>query len=175
MIALEEKNIAKGRTLESYGEVLPNVSLNGNYTRQDSDGTDYNGSHVQTTQRNVYSGAVSAKQPLYKGGLGKAALRASQYYDVLTNENIRNVVQNTLYRVTKSYYEVLLVTQQLNVTRTYAELAEAHLKDVRIKRKFGTASDFNVLRSQVELSNARAEMISFQNSLKLHIKLRCAG
>ena len=166
-IALEEKNIAKGRTLESYGEVLPNVSLNGNYTRQDSDGTDYNGSHVQTTQRNIYSGAVSVKQPLYKGGLGKAALRASQYYDVLTDENIRNVVQNTIYRVTKAYYDVLLVTQQLNVTRTYAELAEAHLKDVLIKRKFGTASDFNVLRSQVELSNARAEIISFQNSLKL--------
>jgi outer membrane protein len=166
-VVQEEKNIARGRTLESYGEVLPNVMLNGNYTRLNADGTDYNGSYVQVTQRNQYEGSVSVTQPLYKGGLGQAALRASQYYDALTDENIRNAYQGTIYSAAKAYYEVLLVREQLNVTKTYATLADAHLKDVKIKRRFGTASDFNVLRSQVELSNARAEMIAFQNRLKL--------
>lgn len=167
LVALEEKNVAQGRTMESYGEVLPNVSLNGKYTRTDADGTDYNGTYIQVTQQDHYTGSVSVKQPLYKGGLGKAALRASQYYDALTDENIRDAMQSTMYQTTRAYYEVLLVQEQLQVTKTYAALAEAHLKDVQIKRKFGTASDFNVLRSQVELSNARAEMISFQNRLKI--------
>ncbi len=166
-VALQEKNIAKGRTLESYGEVLPNISLNGSYTRQDADGTNYDGSYVQTTQRDKYAGSISVRQPLYKGGLAQAALRASQYYDALTDENIRNTFQSTIFRTARAYYDVLLIREQLNVTKTYAALAEAHLKDVKTKRTFGTASDFNVLRSQVELSNARAEMISFQNELKL--------
>ena len=60
---------------------------------------------------------------------------------------------------------MLLAGEQLGVTKVYAELAEAHLRDVQTKRTYGTASDFNVLRSQVELSNARSEMIRYNNEL----------
>ena len=109
------------------------------------------------------------KQPVFRGGAATAALRASRYYDILTDENIREAAQTTIYETVKAYYAVLLTQEQYLVTKTYADLAKAHLKNVKIKQKFGTASDFNVLRSQVELSNARAEMISYQNRLHLTI------
>jgi len=161
---LEEKNVAAGRILESYGGVLPNLSLNGKYTRKDSDKDAYKGQSYKG-QLDNYSGTLSVKQPVFRGGAATAALRASRYYDILTDENIREAVQSTIHETVKAYYEVLLTQEQYRVTKTYAELAEAHLKDVKIKQKFGTASDFNVLRSQVEFSNTRAIMINFQNKL----------
>ncbi len=161
---LEEKNVAKGRIFESYGGVLPNLSLNGKYTRKNSDSKEYNGQSYKG-QLDNYSGSLSVKQPVFRGGAATAALRASRYYDILTDENIREAGQSTVHETVKAYYGVSLIQEQYRVTKTYANLAEAHLKDVKIKQKFGTASDFNVLRSQVELSNARAEMISYQNKL----------
>jgi outer membrane protein len=160
---LEEKDIAKGRILEAYGGVLPNVTLNGTYTRQDKNSKEIEGSTYPLGQRDNYEGTLQLTQPLYRGGAATAALRASRLYDALTDENVKGAVQKTIYETIKAYRQTQLVREQLKVTKTYAELAEAHLKDVKVKRKFGTASDFNVLRSQVELSNARAEMISFQN------------
>jgi len=161
---LEEKGIAEGRILEAYGGVLPHVAINGTYTRQDRDSRDVDGTRYPLGQEDNYEGTLSIIQPLYRGGAATAALRASKIYDALTDETVRGAVQKTLYQTIKAYRRTQLVREQLEVTKTYAELAEAHLKDVRIKKKFGTASDFNVLRSQVELSNARAEQISFQNT-----------
>ncbi len=160
---VEEKNVAKGRILEAYGGVLPNVTLNGNYTRQDRDSKKVEGTTYPLGQKNNYEGTLSVTQPLYRGGAATAALRASRFYDALTDENVRGAVQKTIYETIRAYRQTQLVREQLKVTTADVALAEAHLKDVMVKRKFGTASDFNVLRSQVDLSNAQAEMISFQN------------
>lgn len=70
-----------------------------------------------------------------------------------------------MYDATGAYYAVLLVQQQIKVAENALKLAETLLRDVETKRKFGVASDFNVLRSQVEVSNARAQAIVFRNRL----------
>jgi len=160
---VEEKNVAKGRILEAYGGVLPNVTLNGNYTRKDRDSKKVEGTTYPLGQKDNYEGALSVTQPLYRGGAATAALRASRFYDALTDETVRGAVQKTIYETIRAYRQTQLVREQLKVTTADVALAEAHLKDVTVKRRFGTASDFNVLRSQVDLSNAQAEMISFQN------------
>jgi len=160
---MEEKNIAKGRILEAYGGVLPNVTLNGNYTRQNRDSRKVEGITYPLGQKNNYEGSLSIVQPLYHGGAAAAALRASRLYDALTDETVRGTVQKTMYETIRAYRQTQLVREQLKVTRADVALAEAHLKDVTVKRRFGAASDFNVLRSQVDLSNAQAEMLSFQN------------
>ncbi len=163
-VVLEENNVAKGRIIEAYQGVLPTVSINGSYTRQDKDSETYEGTAYPLGQKNNYAGTLSVTQPLYSGA-ASAALKASRYYDALANEQVRLAVQNTIFSTIQSYYKVLLAHEQLGVTKVYAELAESHLKDVQTKRKYGTASDFNVLRSQVELSNARSDMIRYQNDL----------
>jgi len=164
-IAMEEKNVSKGLILESYGEVFPTVSLTGRYTHANTDNVDIDGTKKEIGQHDNYTGGLSVTQPIFRGGAATAALRASKYYDVLVDENVRSAVQNTIYKTIRDYYQVSLTQEQHGVTQTYADLAEAHLKDVQMKRKFGVASDFNVLRSQVELSNARAELISYKNKL----------
>ena len=163
-VVLEEHNVAKGRIIEAYQGVLPNVAFGGSYTRQDKDSETYGGTTHQLGQENNYAGTVSVTQPLYSGA-ASAALRASRYYDALANEQVRLAEQNTIFSTIQSYDQVLLAREQFGVTKVYAELAESHLRDVQTKRKYGTASDFNVLRSQVELSNARSDMIRYQNDL----------
>ena len=161
---LEEKNVAQGRILEAYGGVLPHVSVGGTYTRKDRDQKEIEGTVYDVGPRDSYAATLTVTQPLFHGGASTAALRASRLYETLTDESVREAVQGTIYAAMTAYRRAQLVKEQLEVTKTFVALAEAHLADVEIKRRFGTASDFNVLRSKVELSNARAEMISYQNN-----------
>lgn len=167
-VALEEKNIAKGRIWEAYGEALPQISLTGSYTRLDQVlSLEFEGIKINLGFFNNYSTTLSVTQPIYRGGRASAALRASKLYKLLVDENIRTLVMATVYETVRAYYQVLLAQEQFKVTENYVKLAEAHLKDVETKRKYGVASNFNVLRSQVELSNASAQKIGFQNQLQV--------
>src|SRR4030042_4213047 len=76
-IGLEEKNIAKGRTWEAYGEALPTVTMNGSYTRMDEVlSFEFDGMKVDLGFLNNYSTTLNVTQPLYRGGRTGAALRA---------------------------------------------------------------------------------------------------
>lgn len=166
--ALEEKNIARGRIWEAYGEALPLISLTGSYTRLDQVASlEFEGIKINLGFFNNYTTTLSVVQPIYRGGRASAALRASRLYKSLVDENLRALMTGTIFETVRAYYQVLLAQEQLKVTENYVKLAEAHLKDVETKRKYGVASDFNVLRSQVELSNARAQKIGFQNQLQV--------
>ncbi|OGF63634.1 MAG: hypothetical protein A2Y62_01950 [Candidatus Fischerbacteria bacterium RBG_13_37_8] len=167
-IGLEEKNIAKGRTWEAYGEALPTVTMNGSYTRMDEVlSFEFDGMKVDLGFLNNYSTTLNVTQPLYRGGRTGAALRASKLYKALVDANIRSLVIGTLFETEKAYYDTLLAQEQFKVTEKYVKLAEAHAKDVETKRKYGVASNFNVLRSQVELSNARAQMINYRHHFQI--------
>ncbi len=163
--ALTAEELAYGQTLEAYQGVLPNINLQAQYRRQDTDVRYYGGQANPLGQLDNRTATLNVIQPLFKGGAGLAGLKAAHYYESLVDEQTRLTLQQTIFTTMQGYYQVLLAQEQVKVTTTYTELAEAHLKDVKIKRQFGAASDFNVLRSEVELSNARSSLISYQNQL----------
>ncbi len=176
--ALEGKNIAKGRIWEAYGEALPQISLNATYTRLDEvTSFEFNGIKVELGFINNYSAMLNVIQPIYRGGRTGAAIRASKLYKLLIDNEIKQTIIQTMYETMKAYYDALLLQEQVKVTENYVNLAEAHMKDVEIKRKYGVASDFNVLRSKVELSNAKAQYINYkhQNELAMINLLKTIG
>ena len=160
---LQEHHIAQGRIFEAYEGVLPTVSAKGSYNLNDSGPTKtWEGFDYPIGQKETYTATLSVVQPLFSGA-ALAGLKASRYYDALAREQVNLAVQQAVFATIQSYLQVLLAREQVGVTRIYVNLAESHLKDVQTRRKFGTASDFNVLRSQVELSGAKSEMIRYTN------------
>jgi len=168
--AREDREIARGRRKEALSEVLPKVSLDGTYTRLDQDFTvDFDGpggeAPVNFTFLDNYAADLRVEQPLFRAGRGVAAIRASQYYDLYTSETLRGAVQATIYEATQAYYYVMLQREQVRVLESSLRLAEAQLQDVEVKKKYGVASPFNVLRAEVEVSNAKASLIRARNEL----------
>lgn len=165
--ALEERNVAAGRLLESWGEALPTVTLDGRYDRQDRENRfEFDGAELVAGVKTAQALDLTVTQPIFKGGRTSAALRASRLYRTLSDELVRAAVQQAVYDTTRSYYQVLLYQKQYGVAQNALTLAESLLKDVETKRKYGVASDFNVLRAQVEVSNARASAIRIKNELR---------
>jgi len=165
---LQDKEVARGRVIESYSEALPNLSVLGNYRRLDQlGGFDVGGKSVTIGELDNYSVDLQVRQPVFRGGAISAALRAAQIFSHLTDETVRNQVQATIFDVARNYYDALLAQRLYEVNRDAVTSAEAHLEDVRKKLAQGVSSRFDLLRAQVDVSNFRAEMLQQQNRLHL--------
>lgn len=164
---VEEKNMAEGRVLSAYGNVTPSVSVNGTYRRvEDVNAFEVGDQRISLGALNNYTVNLSVQQPLFDGGSLGAGLRAAKYYAALTDENIKAQAEQTIYQTQSLYLQTLLLQEQYTVSRERVELSEAALNDVQNQQKFGTASEYNVLRAEVDLANARTQMINMKNRLE---------
>ncbi len=161
---LEEKTIAKGEELKSYSAMLPSVNLTGNYTRKDE--LDSLGAFTLGSLDN-YSVGLNVSQPLFAGGSIIGRINSARLASLLTDQAVRAAFEDTIYTANHLYYDVLLNQRLLEVDADAIRSAEAHLDSVRQKRQAGAASDFDVLRAEVELSNFKAEYIQNKNCINI--------
>jgi outer membrane protein TolC len=147
--------IAGGRIKEAYSEAYPTLSASGSATVFDEE-------PVAGGPKEHYSAGVTLSQPLYRGGATGAGIRAAEAFMIQAEENLRYETQMTIFRTIKAFDTLRLSVSQQEVAEKDVALAEAHLKDVATRRKYGMASDFNVLRAQVALSRARADLLAFR-------------
>ncbi len=160
LAVIQDKEVARGRVIESYSEALPKVSGVANYTRLDELG-------FSIGDLDNYSVDLQIRQPIFRGGAISAAMRAAKIFSFLTDETVRGQVQATIFDVASNYYDALLAQQLYRVNREAVVSAEAHLKDVQTKFSKGVASRFDILRAEVDVSNFKAETIQQQNRLHL--------
>ncbi len=163
---LEEKEKARGEVLRAYGEALPSVDFNADYTRYDEVSIleSASGSYAYGDKNN-WSYQISVTQPLYKGGSIPAAIRGAQLARFLSDETVRRAVQDVILAVARAYYDVLLAERLYEVQEQALVFAEANLKDVLAREQAGVAVPFDTLRARVEVSNVRADLIRQRNLL----------
>jgi outer membrane protein TolC len=154
-----QREIAEGKILSAWGEALPTV--NGQIRRSMSHAPP--GSADDWV--NQYSGSIQVRQPLYKAGRIGAALRAARLYRANTSEEIRQARQGLLYEVRVLYYQVLLQEELVRVAREQVDLAKRYLEDVRKRRETEVATEYDVLRAEVELTNDQTDYTSAHNNL----------
>ncbi len=161
---IQEKEIARGNELTSYSAILPSVSFNGNYTRLDE---------IQSIagftigDLDNYSADLTVTQPIFAGGSIIAKINAGRLFSLLTDQTVRAATQDVIYEAERSYYDVLLNQHLYQISADAVRSAQAHLDDVKFKRSGGVASDFDVLRAEVELSNFQAELIQNKNAINI--------
>ena len=165
---LQEREVARGKVLESYSTALPNVNVTASYTRLDEVNTfDVGGISISLGDVDNYAVDLTVSQPIFRGGAIGAALRAAKFAELLSDEAARAALQGTIYSVALPYYDALLAQHQYEVNEEAVKSAEVHLEDVLTKRDLGVASDYDVLRAEVDVSNFRAEMIKQKNNVDL--------
>ncbi|MFH1371754.1 MAG: TolC family protein [Planctomycetota bacterium] len=161
---LEEKEAARGAEVGSYSAILPTVALTGNYERLDmitSIGP------ISLGSLDNYSVGLNVTQPLFAGGAIPARINAACLGALLADQTVRAAVQETVYAAQFGYYNVLLDQHLYTISNDAVKSAQAHLDDVKQKRTSGVASDFDVLRAEVELSNFTAELIRSRNAINI--------
>ena len=160
--SLKEKEVARGTLWEAYSEALPTVELTAEYGRVDV-GT----ASFQLGERNSYSYRVRITQPLYKGGAMAIAARAARLFSYLTDEGIRASAENIILLVANSYYDAVLAQRLIEVQEAALESAREQLRSVTVRKDVGVATEYDVLRAQVEVSILQADLLEQKNRRNL--------
>jgi len=115
------------------------------------------------------SNSISASLPIYTGGKNEAnidssddALRIAKLTTLRKNENVK-------LSVIKAYYDVLEAQKTIAVDQESVDNYQAHLTNVEQLYSAGSKAKVEVLRSSVELSNARQTLIKAQNTYEINV------
>ncbi len=165
---LQEKEVARGEEYKSLSAILPSVDLTANYERLDQVSSFTVGDR-KVTMGDVdnYSLGLNVTQPIFAGAAIPARINAGRLTALLADQTVRAAVQQVVYAAAHGYYDVLLNQHLCAISEDAVRSARAHLDSVRQKRQGGVASNFDVLRAEVELSNFEAELIRNQNAINI--------
>ena len=169
---MQEKQVARGERLKSYSAVLPNVGITSEYRRLDEVtsfdiDTPEGKRKVQFGDVDNYSVGLTVTQAIFAGGSIPAKINSARLFSLLTDETVRAAIQELVYAVQHAYHDVFLSQHLVEISADAVRSAEAHLDSVKQRRQGGVASDFDVLRAEVELSNFQAQLIQNKNAINI--------
>lgn len=161
-LALDE---AGGQVKEAWGSIYPRLEFSGSLTRNisppvsflpeiffDPDGSPDALIPVAFGLDNQWSSTVSLEQPIFEArafvGVGAAGR-----FEALQDEQLRGRIHEVVTRVRGTYYELLLAEEQAQLIQRSLERVVETLDETRALNRAGLASDYDVLRLEVELAN----------------------
>ena len=152
-----------GVLLQVRSAQIPNVSASGTYERADKEiaanGKDAN-----------WAFEILAQQTLFAGGGVVSGVRAQKLNLEAAELDLQSVINDALFVVRTRFYAVLVNREKIKVQEQNVELLQRQLQDVKNRFEAGTVSNFEVLRAEVALANARTPLITARNDYRLAIE-----
>ncbi|MEJ2203310.1 MAG: TolC family protein [Gemmatimonadota bacterium] len=174
-LALDEAN---ERVSEAWSDVYPSLDFSASYTRNvsptlnflpavifdpDAGPDDYIA--VQFGADNQWSSAITLEQPLFSAA-AFIGVGAAGRFKHLQEEVLRGITQSVVTRVRLGYYELLLQQEQLRLTRNSVDRVRQSLEETRALNRAGLASDYDLLRLEVELANLEPNLRRAENAVE---------
>ncbi|MFH1679996.1 MAG: TolC family protein [Candidatus Eisenbacteria bacterium] len=196
-----EEEKARYRVREAWAGALPQVGLEGRVSRNFKLPSFYFGGfpsmgeedtlngggggedspeniRIEVGSRYDYSATFSLSQPLWLAGKVGAALKAAKLYNRSAREDVEAGEQDVVLLVKGLFCRALLAEEEARVYRTAREQAIRHRDQAKLRRERGLASEFEVLRAEVDASEAEPAVIAAEaeadrarNDLKIALAL----
>ncbi len=167
---------AQAQVREAWGTMLPQVSFSASYTRNldvpqfflpaiffDSTAAPGDVIPVQGGSDNSWYAQARADQTLFNPAV-LLGVGAAHRYTALQREVVRGQAQQVATDARLSYYGVLLAREQHRLMSNSVERVAQVLEETRKLNRAGLASEYDVLRLEVELSNLQPNLTRSANA-----------
>jgi len=163
---------ARARTMEANADRLPQVSGNAGYTYASLrpsvvlvipgvvDG------QIYESANNFYGAGVTARQLLTDFGRTDKLVEMARSGQIAAEDALDEARHQLGYQTIQSFYGVLLLRSSADVAREEISALEEALRISQRKFTAGSATKFDVLTTQVRLSNARNHLTDTAASLE---------
>ncbi len=123
--------------------------------------------------RNIWTGAVVARQPLYMGGAIVAVNKMAGIAEKMAAEEIDGKVQTTIYEIDKTYWFVVSLKQKQRLAVSYRDLVQKLNDDVHKLIDQGLATRADGLKVDVKVNEADMQLMQVEDGLVLAKMLLC--
>ena len=162
LIKIQEKGEETAKAILKSARAANSISLSatGNISLTKNKGSE---------RTNSGGGSIGFKLPVYNGGKNAAEID-SGYLEVESSYlKTYREMENVRLSVIKAYYDVLEAQKTVAVRQESVNNYQAHLTHVQQLFAAGSRARIDVLRSSVELSNAKQNLIKAENSREISI------
>lgn len=104
---------------------------------------------------------------LYDGGVRHAGLEAATAMESAASQNAEATRQSVIFDVHQAFYQVAVAVELRTVARNSLTNTQAHLGTARSRQATGDTTEADVLRAQVEVDNAKAELIRNESLVRI--------
>jgi outer membrane protein TolC len=178
--SLMRLNYADARSSEVHAARLPSVKFTGAYTRlsdvppftvslPSSLPAPFGGSSftLSPTLVNNYTLRASVEQPLFTGFKLDATARAAELSARAAEQDHGKEKSELIYNVRVAYWSLFKALEFKKLVDENVEQVKAHLNDVEKLMDQGMATTNDVLKVQVQLSDAQLRQIEMHNNVQL--------
>ena len=173
----EDLKKAEAQIDEAYGNAYPSLNFTGQYLRNiispvlfiPANNPLFNNPEplkISMTTANSYSAGLSLSQIVFSAKVNTAIQIANEYGNY-TEKNNTAVKEDVVLNVKKAYYGVLLAQKVVEATRQGLDLAKASYENLNKLYKQGMASEFDLLRSEVQVANTEPLVSQAENQVVL--------
>ena len=156
-IAENQLLIAQQDEQRAFSVLLPNLSAFGDYIRYQEAGA--------IAPEYGYEYGAKLQQQFTLNGRELIALRAARDTIRQREHDRAAVMENFLFRVASAYYDIMNQKKRVDIAYTNVSRLEEHKRAVIRKRSLEEVPATDLLRTEAELSGARAERINAENML----------
>ena len=116
---------------------------------------------------NQHSNTVSASMPIYTGGKLSGTIKQAKAGYLISEQGLQKAYNDMRTTVTNGYFDMLQADNMQKLGRESVERLADHLKNVEAQYEVGVVAKADVLRSQVELANAKQSLIKAENAYQI--------
>ena len=155
--------IAQYQELTAWGQFLPNLSLSYQFSDASSGRLDPTGQGFATTN---YSAQLGASVDLFRGFRRFTDLKGAKLSVEASEARLRETEYTTSELVKIAYYNAVANRELVRVEGDRVQRQEDQLAFVEQQLELGRATRSDVLRSQVDLNNARVALLNAENGAR---------
>jgi outer membrane protein len=162
----------EARLSEINSQRLPSLRLFANYTRlSDIDpaiiATPFGEFEINPTILNSYTARLSLQQPLFTGFRLSSSSKIAELNSRAAGEEYRQAEDQLIFDIKNAYWTLFRANKLNDFVDKNVVQMEAHLNDARNLLEQGLLTNNDVLKIQVQLSEAQLRQIDAANGVKL--------
>ena len=153
---------------EAQAALMPSVDLSGDITNSRSAGTTLQLDQARRTNPLVgdapsdtnFSGTAQIRYDLYTSGRRNGAIKEAEERIRVQELDVERQSEEIRLNVATAYYNLQQADENVRISQSAVENAQASLKDAVALERAGVGTRFDVLRSQVNLANSQQDLTS---------------
>jgi len=153
---------------QARSQVMPQVSMNGSYTRIDEvDEVNFGIVRFATASENNTSAGMDVTQVIYPAGGTRSSIRAARYSKQAADWLRADAEQRIVRDIRSAFYDVLAARAALEVREESVLQVGLVMRQTRSRYRRGSASEFDKLRAEVDFANESRELIKARNQCEM--------
>lgn len=157
----------QSRVFQAESNYYPQVEASAGYSRTAS-APSVNRPTVSSSRAfDLYSSSIDLTQKIYDFGRTSGQVNVQRSNLESTRADLENTRNQTAFNVKQAYYTVLQAEKNRTVAQDSVKQFEQHLEQAKGFYEVGTKPRIDVTKAEVDLSNAKVNLIKAENALRI--------